>query len=320
MKRILALFFLVYGVTSSGQTKKEMIEILSYKIDSLQKIIVIDRNNFEDSIRKIEGQVIRIKESYIHDRKIRDLKIDSLNVLIHSQQMSYDAKVKQLLSDREDLQDSLNKSRVITENLSKDLIRSNEENSLLLSNRQTLIDSIRSEGVDNLKQPKSISYLKSINKANLFEVDREELAMNVNLVKSVKYYAQKGNNEIAYFEKILDGKVVLRGFAQSACGDCAQIALSFYTVDGFMYRQEFYEGCSMEVPNFVTVDIDYFTEDYPSKLVTIEMSSEFMPEQYPDGIKNYAIALRSATVVPSNFSLTTTRPEILGCVEIRVLE
>jgi hypothetical protein len=162
--------------------------------------------------------------------------------------------------------------------------------------------------------------LKSINKGNLFEVDREELAMNVKLVKTVKYYAQKGNSEIAYFEKILDGKVVLRGFAQSACGDCAQIALSFYTVDGFLYRQEFYEGCSMEVPNFVTVDVDYFTEDYPSKLVSVKMSSEFMPEKYPDGINNYVTALRSATVVPSNFSVATTRPEILDCVGIRVLE
>jgi hypothetical protein len=320
MKKILSLIFIVYSLTSLGQTKKEMIEILSYKIDSLQKTIINERNNFEDSIRKIEGQIVRLKESNIGDRKIRDLKIDSLNVLVHSQQTSYSAQVKRLLSDQEDLQDSLNKSSVMIANISKDLIRSNEENSSLISNRQTLIDSLRSEVMDNLKQPKSISYLKSINKANLFEVDREELAMNVKLVKTVKYYAQKGNSEIAYFEKILDGKVVLRGFAVSSCGDCAQIALSFYTVDGFLYRQEFYEGCSMEVPNFVAVDVDYFTEDYPSKLVTVEMSSEFMPEQYPDGIKNYVTALRSATVVPSNFSQTTTKPEILDCVGIRVLE
>jgi hypothetical protein len=141
MRRILSLIFIVYGFTSSGQTKKEMIEILSYKIDSLQKTIIHERYNFKDSIRKIEGQIVRLKESNIHERKIRDLRIDSLNVLVHSQQTSYDAKVKRLLSDQADLQDSLNKSRVITANLSRDLIRSNEENSSLRSNRQTMIDS-----------------------------------------------------------------------------------------------------------------------------------------------------------------------------------
>jgi len=326
MKNYLAIALMLFGLSSNAQSKKEIIDILNVKLDSLQRTIDFERLSSGESLRKLEIQIASITESNKMERVMLSEKIDSLNQCIEDENTKFNTQLKRVNEAQIELQKLLDYTKNVAEKSIKEVSIRDGEIEKLQYNRQRVIDSlsnyVSSEANEKTIEPKSIAYFKSITKKNIIGTNYLELAANVKLISQVKYYVQKNNGEAAYFEKMLDNKVVLRGFALSACGDCAQIVLSYYTIDGYMYLQEFYKGCSMEFPDYVSVKVEYYLDEFPDKSVSVELNRAFidLPECLnPNDPQFYIKSLREATYIPSNFSITNLKPEVLDCVLISSL-
>jgi hypothetical protein len=187
----------------------------------------------------------------------------------------------------------------------------------LLENHKLVQDSLTGLIDNTTYVPKSIAYFKSIKKENLAGINYDELAANMKLIKPVKYYVQPGYNGAAYFEKVLDNKVVMRGYAESECGDCSMIAINYYTYDGFLYLQEFGGGCAVDWPDYVSVKVTHFSEDTYECSTSIKSERPFAELHEllnPNNSNFYTKVLKSLKAVSPTFVSTSRRPEVLDCI------
>ena len=84
MKKVFTLTILLSALVSFGQSKKEQIEILNSRVDSLKVVINNERQNFNialDSLNQVLGKTQQYFEIEIANYSI---KINNLNTQIDS--------------------------------------------------------------------------------------------------------------------------------------------------------------------------------------------------------------------------------------------
>ena len=322
MKKCLALIILVLQFGLQAQSKKEVIQELTERLDSVNEVIRIERSSNLESIRGLESQMKLVQERSTKDKVAADSIISHLQKKINLEREQSKTEIEELKKGASELEALISLEKKSSESLKKELEAKNIEITNLLENHKQVQDSLTGLIVNTTYVPKSIAYFKSIKKENLAGINHDELAANMKLIKPVKYYVQPGFNgaafaNAAYFEKVLDNKVVMRGYAESDCGDCSMIAFNYYTWDGFLYLQEFYGGCAVEWPDYVSVKVTHFTEEFRESSTRIETERPFAELHEflnPNNSNFYTKVLKSLKAVSPTFVSTSTRPEVLDCI------
>jgi hypothetical protein len=256
------------------------------------------------------------------DKVAADSIISHLQKKINLEQEQSKTEIEELKKGASELEALISLEKKSSESLKNELEAKNMEITNLLENHKQFQDSLTGLIDNTTYVPKSIAYFKSIKKENLAGINHDELAANMKLIKPVKYYVQPGYNgaafaNAAYFEKVLDNKVVMRGYAESDCGDCSMIAFNYYTYDGFLYLQEFYGGCAVDWPDYVSVKVTHFTEDFHECSTSIKSERPFAELHEllnPNNSNFYTKVLKSLKAVSPTFVSTSRRPEVLDCI------
>lgn len=317
MKKCLALIILFLQFGLQAQSKKEVIQELTERLDSVNEVIRIERSSNLESIRGLESQMKLAQERSTKEKVAADSIISHLQKKINLEREQSKTEIEELKKGASELEALISLEKKSSESLKKELEAKNIEITNLLEYHKQVQDSLTGLIVNTTYVPKSIAYFKSIKKENLAGINHDELAANMKLIKPVKYYVQPGYNGAAYFEKVLDNKVVMRGYAESECGDCSMIAYNYYTYDGFLYLQEFGGGCAVEWPDYVSVKVTHFTEDFRESSTHIETERPFaeLHEFLNTNNSNfYSKVLKSLKAVSPTFVSTSTRPEVLDCI------
>jgi len=317
MKKCLTLIILFLQFSIQAQSKKEVIQELTERLDSVNEVIRIERSSNMESIRGLESQLKLVQERSTKDKEAADSLIGHLQNKINLEREQSKTEIEELKKGASELEALISLEKKSSESLKKDLETKNTEITNLLENHKQVQDSLTGLITNTTYLPKSIAYFKSIKKENLSDVNYDELAANMKLIKSVKYYVQSGNNGAAYFEKVIDNKVVMRGYAESECGDCSMIAINYYTYDGFLYLQEFNGGCAVEFPDYVSVKVTYFTDEFHECSTSIEMERPFAELHdflNPSNANFYTKVLKSLKTILPTFISTSKRPEVLDCI------
>lgn len=329
MKKVFAIIILFLHFGLFAQSKKEVIQELTERLDSVNEVIRIERSSNLESIRSLESQLKLAQERSTKDKVAADSLFSHLHKKIDitkvpkkgtSQAMSkwYNDEVKkQIEKGASELEALISLEKKSSESLKKELETKNIVITNLLENHKQAQDSLKGLITNTTYLPKSIAYFKSIKKENLSGINYDDLAANMKLIKPIKYYVQSGYDGAAYFEKVIDNKVVMRGYAESECGDCSMIAINYYTYDGFLYLQEFSGGCAHDFPDYVSVKVTYFTEDIYECSTSIKMERPFAELHdflNPNDANYYTKVLKSLKAVLPTFISTSTRPEMLDCI------
>ena len=317
MKKCLALIILFLQFGLQAQSKKEVIQELTERLDSINEVIRIERSSNIESIRGLESQLKLAHERSTKDKIAADSIISHLQKKINLEQEQNKTEIEELKKGASELEALISLEKKSSESLKKELEAKNIEITNLLENHKQVQDSLTGLITITTYLPKSIAYFKSIKKENLSGVNYDELAANMKLIKPVKYYVQSGYDGAAYFEKVIDNKVVMRGYAESECGDCSMIAINYYTYDGFLYLQEFSGGCVHDFPDYVSVKVTYFTEEIHECSTSIKMERPFAELNdflNPNDANFYTKVLKSLKAVLPTFISTSTRPEVLDCI------
>ena len=317
MKKCLALIILVLQFGLQAQSKKEVIQELTERLDSVNEVIRIERSSNLESIRGLESQMKLVQERSTKDKVAADSIISHLQKKINLEREQSKTEIEELKKGASELEALISLEKKSSESLKKELEAKNIEITYLLENHKQVQDSLTGLIVNTTYVPKSIAYFKSIKKVNLAGINHDELAANMKLIKPVKYYVQPGYNGAAYFEKVMDNKVVMRGYAESECGDCSMIAINYYTYDGFLYLQEFSGGCAVDWPDYVSVKVTHFNEEFRESSTRIETERPFAELHdflNPNDANFYTKVLKSLKAVSPTFVSTSTRPEVLDCI------
>ena len=317
MKKCLALIILVLQFGLQAQSKKEVIQELTERLDSVNEVIRIERSSNLESIRGLESQLKLAQERSTKDKVAADSIISHLQKKINLEREQSITEIEELKKGASELEALISLEKKSSESLKKELEAKNIEITYLLENHKQVQDSLTGLIVNTTYVPKSIAYFKSIKKENLAGINHDELAANMKLIKPVKYYVQPGYNGAAYFEKVMDNKVVMRGYAESECGDCSMIAINYYTYDGFLYLQEFSGGCAVDWPDYVSVKVTHFNEEFRESSTRIETERPFAELHdflNPNDANFYTKVLKSLKAVSPTFVSTSTRPEVLDCI------
>jgi predicted nucleic acid-binding Zn-ribbon protein len=317
MKKCFALIILFLQFGLQAQSKKEVIQELTERLDSVNEVIRIERSSNLESIRGLESQLKLAQERSAKDKVAADSIISHLQKKINLEREQSKTEIEELKKGASELEALISLEKKSSESLKNELEAKNMEITNLLENHKQVQDSLTGLIDNTTYVPKSIAYFKSINKENIAGINYDELAANMKLIKPVKYYVQPGYNGAAYFEKVLDNKVVMRGYAESECGDCSMIAINYYTYDGFLYLQEFSGGCVHDFPDYVSVKVTYFTEEIHECSTSIKMERPFAELHdflNPNDANFYTKVLKSLKAVLPTFISTSTRPEVLDCI------
>ena len=317
MKKCLALIILFLQFGLQAQSKKEVIQELTERLDSVNEVIRIERSSNLESIRGLESQMKLVQERSTKDKVAADSIISHLQKKINLEREQSKSEIEELKKGASELEALISLEKKSSELLKKELEAKNIEITNLLENHKQVQDSLTGLIVNTTYVPKSIAYFKSIKKENLAGINHDELAANMKLIKPVKYYVQPGYNGAAYFEKVMDNKVVMRGYAESECGDCSMIAINYYTYDGFLYLQEFSGGCAVDWPDYVSVKVTHFNEEFRESSTRIETERPFAELHdflNPNDANFYTKVLKSLKAVSPTFVSTSTRPEVLDCI------
>jgi hypothetical protein len=294
-----------------------VIQELTERLDSVNEVIRVERSSNLESIRGLESQLKLAQERSTKDKVAADSIISHLQKKINLEREQSKAEIEELKKGASELEALISLEKKSSESLKNELEAKNMEITNLLENHKQVQDSLTGLIVNTTYGPKSIAYFKSIKKENLAGINHDELAANMKLIKPVKYYVQSGYDGAAYFEKVIDNKVVMRGYAESECGDCSMIAINYYTYDGFLYLQEFSGGCVHDFPDYVSVKVTYFTEEIHECSTSIKMERPFAELHdflNPNDSNFYTKVLRSLKAVSPTFISTSTRPEVLDCI------
>jgi hypothetical protein len=317
MKKVFAIIILFLHFGLFAQSKKEVIQELTAKLDSVNEVIRSERTSNSAAMRELELQMKLAHQQSAKDKVSSDSIISSLQIKINLERERSKTEIEELKNGASELEALISLEKKSSESLKKELESKKSEITNLLENHKQVQDSLTGLITNTTYLPKSIAYFKSIKKENLSDVNYDELAANMKLIKPVKYYVQSGNNGAAYFEKVIDNKVVMRGYAESECGDCSMIAINYYTYDGFLYLQEFNGGCAVEFPDYVSVKVTYFTDEFHECSTSIEMERPFAELRdflNPNDANFYTKVLKSLKAVLPTFISTSTRPEMLDCI------
>ena len=290
-----------------GQSKKEQIAILSYRVDSMLQVLDQERTQTEIQTR-------RLNQLLNNSRK----KSDSLYSLLWRATNNLQEKETRiadqvkLISDYKATQIRLNQTI------------QQKSDSLNEINRLRLINASRSDSLSAILNKQAEGTIPSeellkITRTNLENYSVEDLIKSIDNLKETRFYEDTRSTEFGVYEKTIGRLVFVRGFVSSGCGDCYGIVLNYYTSDGFLFHQEQEEACSIEPAASYTVV--KMNADPKSNLKTFTVLNGLGEQLNVESIKNSAATLKNFRGVPSGYRATgTTKPSVFQCVSPRGLE
>jgi sporulation protein YlmC with PRC-barrel domain len=276
-KSYLTLVVILMTTILYAQNKKEQIALLTDKVDSLNAVILKELIT-NDSI----GQVLNT------DINAKKEEIQTLNISLIENQKILALKNSEILLLQDKMKLALDSVSVLVQ---------------MLESKKDSISSI------------SIAEFRQVNRNNIHEYDVESF-MGVFKGLETRFYVEAnyitnsdGLAEEAYFEMLLDNKVVLRGFVQSACGDGYTYSINYYTLDGFLYRTKFADGVveySSHWEIIIYSGTDAFFEYGGTSAYFDNRPSETDKSSIINNLKS----------IPKTFKITKTKPDIMDCVYI----
>lgn len=276
-KNYLTLVFIIMTTTLFAQNRKEQIAELTSQIDSLNSMVLKERTSNDSLVRVLNADI-----------NVKKQEIQSLNTTLAETQRLVSFKDSEILLLQEKMKLALDSMNVLVQ---------------MLEPKKDSISSI------------SLAAFKQVNRNNINEFDVESFmgvfqGLETRIYVEAKYLTNSDElAEEAYFEMLLDSKVVVRGYVLSGCGDGYTYAINFYTLDGFLYQTKFANGVGeyqsyWEIITYYGSDAFY---DYGGK------SSPFDNRPSDSDKKLITNYLKS---IPQTFKLTKTKPEIMDCVYI----
>ena len=288
-KSYLTLVVILMITTLHAQNKKEQIAALTHQIDSLNAVVLKERTS-NDSLVRVLNADINVKKE----------EIQSLNTTLAENQRLVSVKNSEILLLQEKLKSALDSVNVLVQ---------------MLESQQDTISYI------------SLAEFRQINKNNIDEYDVETF-MGVFQGLETRYYVEAkyltNSDELAeevYFEMLLDSKVVLRGFVQSACGDGYICALNYYTLDGFLYLSKFLDAVNeyhlhQDIIKFDVSIEAYFEYIYSGSSFYTDSDISWLLQFAKNGpdINEKKMILNNIKSIPKTFKLTKTKPAIMDWV------
>lgn len=264
--------------TLFAQNKKEQIATLTSQIDSLNAVVLKERTSNDSLVRFLNADINVKKE-----------EIQSLNTTLAESQRLVSVKDSEILLLQEKMKWAMDSMNVLVQKL------------------EPQKDSISSISIEAFRQ---------VNRNNINEYDIESF-MGVFQGLETRYYVEAiylTNTaelaEAAYFEMLLDSKVVVRGYVVSGGGDSYTYAINFYTLDGFLYQTKFADGV-VEYQSYWEI-ITY----YGSDAVGYDYGGQsYMFDNRPSD-SDKKMTINKLKSIPKTFKLTKTKPGIMGCVYI----
>ena len=263
--------------TLFAQNRKEQIAKLTSQIDSLNSMVLKDRTS-NDSLVRVLNTDINVKKQ----------EIQSLNTTLAENQKLVSIKDSEILLLQEKMKWALDSMNVLVQ---------------MLEPKKDSISSI------------SIAAFRQVNRNNINKFDIESFmgvfqGLETRNYVEAKYLTNSDKlAEEAYFEMLLDSKVVVRGYVLSGCGDGYTYAINFYTLDGFLYQTKFANGV-VEYQSYWEI-ITYYGSD---AFYEYGGQSSFFDNRPSDSDKK--LIINKLKSVPKTFKLTKTKPEIMDCVYI----
>lgn len=279
MKKLYTILIMIYFINPTfSQSKKEQIATLTSQIDSLNSMVLKERTSNDSLVRVLNADI-----------NFKKQEIQSLNTALAENQRLVSIKDSEILLLQEKMKLALDSMNVLVQ---------------MLEAKKDSISSI------------SIEAFRQVNRNNINEYDIESF-MGVFQGLETRYYVEAiylTNTaelaEAAYFEMLLDSKVVVRGYVVSGCGDGYTYAINFYTLDGFLYQTKFADGV-VEYQSYWEI-ITY----YGSDAVGYDYGGQsYMFDNRPSD-SDKKMTINQLKSIPKTFKLTKTKPAIMDCVYI----
>ena len=289
MKNIILIILALQKSICFAQSKKEQIITLSYQTDSLKQLIKNERDVSKNENNELELKILFLSKKIAESEK--DISRISNELIFKSN------KLEKMGSELKIAKDSV---------------------TILLSEIKQY---------QNSSNPKSIEYFKYITKENIIQEDYDSISAIVKLVGETKFYVNKdGNWEEAYFEKIVDNKVVLRGFVSSGCGDCFSSELNYYTIDGFLYMQKSYSECNVGYVNYDEFVFKHIFEGMTEFSIKTgggifeDVNENSSAKLDSNDTESFKKSIPKAIRIPKTFILTNDKPQVFDCLFIKELD
>ena len=276
-KNYLTLVVIIMTTTLFAQNRKEQIAKLTSQIDSLNSMVLKDRTSNDSLVRVLNADI-----------NFKKQEIQSLNTTLAENQKLVSIKDSEILLLQEKMKWALDSMNVLVQ---------------MLEPKKDSISSI------------SIAAFRQVNRNNINKFDIESFmgvfqGLETRNYVEAKYLTNSDKlAEEAYFEMLLDSKVVVRGYVLSGCGDGYTYAINFYTLDGFLYQTKFANGV-VEYQSYWEI-ITYYGSD---AFYEYGGQSSFFDNRPSDSDKK--LIINKLKSVPKTFKLTKTKPEIMDCVYI----
>lgn len=291
-KNYLTLIVIIMTTTLFAQNKKEQIATLTSQIDSLNAVVLKERTS-NDSLARVLNADINVKKE----------EIQSLHTTLAENQRLVSLKDSEILLLQEKMKWAMDSMNVLVQ---------------MLEPQKDSISSI------------SIEAFRQVNRNNINEYDIESF-MGVFQGLETRYYVEAKYltntaelPEAAYFELLLDSKVVVRGYVVSGCGDGYVCALNYYTLDGFLYMSKFLDAVNEYHLHQDIITYDVLIEAYFVEY--IYSGSSFYNDSDISRLLQFAkngpnvnekkMILNNLNSIPKTFKRTKTKPEIMDCVYI----
>ena len=293
--------------TAYGQSKKEQIAILNYRVDSLLQVLSQERTQTDIQTR-------RLNQLLNNSRR----KSDSLYSLLWRATNNLQEKETRIADQVKLISDFKATQTRLYQRLQLKSDSLNEVNRLHLISKSrfdSLSAVLNKQAEGNIPSEE----LLKITRTNLENYSLDVLIKSIDNLKETRFYEDTKSTEFGVYEKTIGRLVFVRGFVSSGCGDCYGIVLNYYTSDGFLFHQEQEEACSVEPAASYTVV--KMNADPKSNLKTFTVLNGLGEQLNVESVKNSAATLKNFRGVPSGYRATgTTKPSVFQCVSPRGIE
>ena len=293
--------------TAYGQSKKEQIAILNYRVDSLLQVLSQERT-------QTDIQTIRLNQLLNNSRR----KSDSLYSLLWRATNNLQEKETRIADQVKLISDFKATQTRLYQRLQL------KSDSLKEVNRLRLINKSRFDSLSAVVNKQAEGTIPSeellkITRNNLENYSVDNLVKSIDKLTETRFYEDTKSTEFGVFEKVVGRLVFVRGFVSSGCRDCYGIVLNYYTSDGFLFHQEQEEACNIAATtSYTTVRM---TADPKSGLKRFTILNGEGEQLNIESIKNSAATLKNFRGVPSGYRATgTTKPSVFQCVSPRGIE
>ena len=309
-KNYLTLVVIIMTTTLFAQNKKEQIATLTSQIDSLNAVVLKERAS-NDSLVRVLNADINVKKEEIQslntDINVKKEEIQSLNTSLAENQKQVSLKDSEILLLQEKMKWAMDSMNVLVQMLEpqKDSISS------------ISIEAFRQVNRNNINEYNVESFMEVFQGLETrYYVDQKYMPIEYNYGEDGMY---NGPPE-AYFEIILDNRVVVLGYISSDCFNRSAFALNFQTIDGYCYLTQLSSGSEPggsfdEKIMFFGDDSSCFNSEFHGTYSVLGKQPGVVYYYEPGSTISKELTKKLKSI-PKTFKLTKTKPAIMDCVYI----